>query len=90
MADSQFSASVSDLRRAVQLLTEERQFRRLELAPKMLEAGIGAPSALVLLAPYVLGGATPLDSANAFAHMDPPTPWISETRIEWNDFRRLR
>jgi L-2,4-diaminobutyrate decarboxylase len=84
MTDSQFSASLSDLYRAVQLLGSDCPFRRPELPPEMPEAGVGASTALEQLAPYVLGGAAPLGSADAFAHMDPPTPWISWVTTLWN------
>ena len=37
-----------------------------------------------MLAPYVLGRATRLDSPISFAHMDPPTPWITWAMSLWN------
>ncbi|VAW90186.1 Aromatic-L-amino-acid decarboxylase [hydrothermal vent metagenome] len=55
-----------------------------ELPDSFLEHGIGELETLNLLAPHVLGGATYLDSSNALAHMDPPTPWITWATTLWN------
>lgn len=53
--------------------------------PKSLAAqGIGEEAALSLLAPYVFGEASYLDSPTASAHMDPPTPWITWATSLWN------
>ena len=48
------------------------------------ETGLGEGAALERLAPLVLGAAAPLDAPTAFAHMDPPTPWISWAAWLWN------
>jgi L-2,4-diaminobutyrate decarboxylase len=48
------------------------------------ENGIGEEAVLALLAPQVLGRAAPLGSESAFAHMDPPTPWITWALTAWN------
>jgi len=48
------------------------------------ELGLGELATLDLLAPHVIGGAAKLDSADAFAHMDPPTPWITWAIALWN------
>jgi L-2,4-diaminobutyrate decarboxylase len=48
------------------------------------QAGLGEEEALRLLAPLVLGEAAALDASMAFAHMDPPTPWISWVVAQWN------
>ena len=55
-----------------------------ELPDYFSEHGIGELATLDLLAPYVLGGATYLDSSDALAHMDPPTPWITWATTLWN------
>jgi len=55
-----------------------------ELPNSFSEHGIGELETLNLLAPHVLGGATYLDSSNALAHMDPPTPWITWATTLWN------
>jgi L-2,4-diaminobutyrate decarboxylase len=39
---------------------------------------------LELLAPHVLGGAARLGAPAAFAHTDPPTPWITWAMALWN------
>lgn len=57
---------------------------RDELPISFLEEGIGELATLDLLAPHVLGSATYLDSPNALAHMDPPTPWITWATTLWN------
>jgi glutamate/tyrosine decarboxylase-like PLP-dependent enzyme len=46
--------------------------------------GIGEFETLDLLAPHVLGSAARLDNPEAFAHMDPPTPWITWATTLWN------
>ena len=46
--------------------------------------GIGEFETLDLLAPHVLGSAARLDNPEAFAHMDPPTPWITWAATLWN------
>ncbi|MFY8041512.1 MAG: pyridoxal phosphate-dependent decarboxylase family protein [Rhodoferax sp.] len=50
----------------------------------MPDVGIGSNAALGLLAEVVLGGAARLDSPSAFAHMDPPTPWVTWAAALWN------
>lgn len=59
-------------------------FEQVELPASFSEYGIGELETLNLLAPHVLGGATHLDSPNALAHMDPPTPWITWATTLWN------
>ncbi|MDP6967892.1 MAG: pyridoxal-dependent decarboxylase [Gammaproteobacteria bacterium] len=56
----------------------------LALPTALAEQGIGEQATLQLLAPYVLGQASYLDSAAACAHMDPPTPWITWATSLWN------
>ncbi|CAD7841893.1 MAG: Pyridoxal-dependent decarboxylase family protein [Olavius algarvensis Delta 4 endosymbiont] len=57
---------------------------QVELPVTFSEHGIGELETLDLLAPHVLGSATYLDSPNALAHMDPPTPWITWATTLWN------
>jgi len=80
--DKSFSPG-SGLEYAVKLLHQEY------IEPKCLpdsfpNSGIGETSTLDLLAPHVLGRAARLDKSNAFAHMDPPTPWITWATALWN------
>ena len=46
-------------------------------------SGLGERAALELLAPLVLGGAQPLGGPTGFAHMDPPTPWMTWVLTLW-------
>lgn len=48
------------------------------------EIGIGESATLDLIAPMVIGGAAKLGGPTAFAHMDPPTPWITWVSSCWN------
>lgn len=45
--------------------------------------GAGEHAALSTLAPLALDGATRLGDAGFFAHMDPPTPWITWATALW-------
>lgn len=57
----------------------------LDRLPKELpEHGAGEDAVLEMLAPIVLGGARQLGARTAFAHMDPPTPWITWAMALWN------
>jgi L-2,4-diaminobutyrate decarboxylase len=53
----------------------------------MPEEGIGAESTMVSLADPVLRQARSLGSPGFFAHMDPPTPWISWVMHLWTASR---
>lgn len=48
------------------------------------ETGMGEHQALTDLAPWILGGAQALDAPTTFAHMDPPTPWVTWATTLWN------
>lgn len=68
---------------AIDLLRQTPQ--ALENLPDGLpQFGIGERQTLDLLAPHVLGRAARLDNPLAFAHMDPPTPWITWATTLWN------
>ncbi len=54
------------------------------LPNELSDRGIGEHATLDLLAPHVFERAAPLDSAATFAHMDPPTPWITWATTLWN------
>lgn len=54
------------------------------LGPELPEIGIGATQALDALAPLVLAGASRLGANTTFAHMDPPTPWVTWAAALWN------
>nr|WP_283812683.1 pyridoxal-dependent decarboxylase [Bradyrhizobium tropiciagri] len=54
------------------------------LGTDLPEDGIGARQALDALAPLVLAGASRLGADTTFAHMDPPTPWVTWAAALWN------
>ena len=71
------------LRRAIELLHQAPELTE-NLPEEFPDFGRGEDETLNLLAPYVLGRATRLDSPLSFAHMDPPTPWITWAMCLWN------
>ena len=80
--DKSFQADAG-LEKALDLLRQPTA--QQQPLPKSLAAqGIGEEAALSLLAPYVFGEASYLDSPTACAHMDPPTPWITWATSLWN------
>jgi L-2,4-diaminobutyrate decarboxylase len=54
------------------------------LGATLPEDGMGSLATLDQLAPLVLGQAARLGSPVAFAHKDPPTPWITWATTLWN------
>ena len=48
------------------------------------DIGIGERKTIDILSPIVFGGASHLGNPLAFAHMDPPTPWITWVTTLWN------
>ena len=82
--DPSFEIDRPGLSRALDLLCEKNYPEASELPAQLNEAGIGENAALEFLAPLVLGRAARLDTSHAFAHMDPPTPWISWATSQWN------
>ena len=84
MTDPSFGVNRHGLMHALDLL-EAREFPQASaLSPHLTETGIGEMAALDLLAPLVFDGAARLDLPHAFAHMDPPTPWVSWATTLWN------
>ena len=64
-----------------------RDFGKLDVLDQPVELpelGIGSITALNSLAPSILGGAARLGEVTSFAHMDPPTPWITWAVMLWN------
>jgi len=86
MIDKSFYPEKQDACNAMDLLlnTKAGSAGASDLSALMPEEGIGEHQTMSLLAPIVLGGAAPLGSATAFAHMDPPTPWITWMMQCWN------
>lgn len=54
-----------------------------DLPDDLPESGVGPLTALQSLAPAVLSGARDLGAPGFFAHMDPPTPWVSWAATMW-------
>lgn len=86
--DPEFLFNREGLARAVELLGQGQPAATAAgsaaLPAVWPESGLGSPAVLDLLAPLVLGGAAHLGSPTAFAHMDPPTPWVSWATALWN------
>jgi L-2,4-diaminobutyrate decarboxylase len=83
--DPDFAFNPDGLARAVELLGQH--WNDTGVPPLPLDwpaAGLGSGAALEQMAPLVLGGAGRLGQASAFAHMDPPTPWLSWAATLWN------
>lgn len=86
MKDNSFHPDKQDVYNAMDLLlnTQPGVASLSELASQLPENGIGEQATLNLIAPIVLGGAAKLGADTAFAHMDPPTPWITWMMHCWN------
>jgi len=85
MTDGSFQPDRSDLDQAVEALFQIHESEKTwELPQKLPEQGIGESAVIDQLAPIVLGRAAHLGTEETFAHMDPPTPWISWVTTLWN------
>ena len=84
MTDFSFEVNRPGLQHALDLMERDTQPQASALSAQLQETGIGETAALDLLAPLVFDGATRLDLPHAFAHMDPPTPWVSWAAALWN------
>lgn len=82
--DPAFAFNGPGLAHALDLLAKDAWGAAAELPDRLPERGEGEYAALDRLAPSVLGGAARLDRPDAFAHMDPPTPWIAWALALWN------
>lgn len=87
--DSSFSPDPTGLDRALHLLLSAPEElvaldRGHMLPAEMPIHGVGDHAVLDALAPSVLGRAQRLDGPLAFAHMDPPTPWLTWATTLWN------
>ena len=83
--DKDFSIDAEGLHQAVELMSRDFSHTEgLALPMALPPLGIGSAAALHSLAPSVLGGAARLGAATSFAHMDPPTPWITWAMTLWN------
>ncbi|MBX9727874.1 MAG: hypothetical protein K2X31_03100 [Sphingopyxis sp.] len=86
MVDPDFALDREALIRALELMggKSEGGEGAPSLPAEMPELGLGGHATLDFLAPAVLGKASALGDATAFAHMDPPTPWITWATTLWN------
>ena len=83
--DKEFSVVSEGLHQAVELMSRDfSSAQGLDLPVELPQLGIGSTAALNSLAPNILGGAARLGEATSFAHMDPPTPWITWAMTFWN------
>ena len=71
------------LEHAIDLLRQTSMVQE-NLPDEFPNLGIGELETLDLLGPHVLDGAARLGDPRAFAHMDPPTPWITWATSLWN------
>ena len=78
MIDNSFKPEYSELLEGLEPYKEEFKFSTPETIPEDFpENGFGEKKTIECLAPIAIGKATKLDDPLAFAHMDPPTPWIT-------------
>jgi L-2,4-diaminobutyrate decarboxylase len=83
--DRDFAFDRQGLLQAVDLMSQEfGAIKPMDLPAGLPEEGMGSSSALDVLAPRVLGHAARLGGTSSFAHMDPPTPWITWATTLWN------
>lgn len=85
MRDDAFHADRTGLQKALDaLLDVTYEPHGSELPETLQEHGLGELRVIDLLSPHIIGGARRLGAATAFAHMDPPTPWITWAMSMWN------
>ncbi len=83
--DNEFAVDTDGLHQAVDLMSRDfSNAEGLHLPIELPQLGIGSTAALNSLAPNILGDAARLGEATSFAHMDPPTPWITWAMTLWN------
>ena len=83
--DKEFAINSDGLHQAVELMSRDfSNAEGLDLPLELPQFGVGSTGALNSLAPSILGGAARLGEATSFAHMDPPTPWITWAMTLWN------
>ena len=82
--DPSFFPDLDGLSRAVQALARDEPRDADDLPLSLPEEGLGEAAVLDRLDPHVLGRAALLGGPSAFAHMDPPTPWITWALALWN------
>lgn len=78
-----FSFDRDGLQKALDLLADPSAQIKTPLPIDPPISGVGSSKSLEILAPYVLGRARDLGAPGFFAHMDPPTPWITWAVTQW-------
>jgi L-2,4-diaminobutyrate decarboxylase len=85
IADTSFQPPANAVSEAMQWMAKGAPLPSAQaLCESLPKHGLGESETLALLAPHVLGQACDLGSIDAFAHMDPPTPWITWAVTAWN------
>ena len=83
--DKEFAVNSDGLHQAVELMSRDfSNAQGFALPMELPLVGMGSTAALNSLAPSILGGAARLGEVTSFAHMDPPTPWITWAMTLWN------
>ena len=83
--DKEFAVDSNGLHLAVELMCRDfSDAQGFALPMELPLVGMGSTAALNSLAPSILGGAARLGEVTSFAHMDPPTPWITWAMTLWN------
>jgi L-2,4-diaminobutyrate decarboxylase len=83
--DTSFQPPANAMNEAMQWMAKGAPFPSAQaLGEALPKNGLGESETLALLAPHVLGKACDLGKSDAFAHMDPPTPWITWAVTAWN------
>ena len=83
--DKEFAVNSDGLHQAVDLMSHDfSNAEGFDLPIELPQVRVGSTGALNSLAPSILGGAVRLGQATSFAHMDPPTPWITWAITLWN------
>ena len=88
-----FTVETEQLHRAVAMLADipaqaaTPSQNQVGLPDELPEAGLGARGAIDALAGPVLSAARDLGAPGFFAHMDPPTPWITWVMNMWTASR---
>lgn len=83
--DQEFLLDSQALLHAVSLMGKDFDIAdTVSIGAVLPESGLGSIQTLNQLAPIVLGHAARLGSSTAFAHKDPPTPWVTWATTLWN------
>ncbi len=82
-----FEVDLEGLRSATEMLASSEIRTATELPTDPPATGLGATTALEMMAPVLLDNARDLGAPGFFAHMDPPTPWITWAISQWTASR---